>query len=398
MAKSNFPNLKIKSLVNSINSNTDSKDKTAFCFIGYFKIHEKKGQLLERGIKYENLYKLIDNNNLKYENIENFIDKVNSFMESMSYYGNEYKIYVEDKFNKLGYGIVKEEFIKNSIGLDKVIASYNSVENFSIEDLIDLFEMLNISDRFFNDFFTPSSITKLIAGLVATKEFNKNVINLYDPSCGIGRLLYHSLIVLKNKYPDKIINIYGADLNTRFAVFTESIFDIINFNHVRIYTGDTLKNNFNLPVIDICLSNPPYDKKNIELQFLDHIKKLGCRAFIVLPNSFNFSEKSKKIRQELLEKDLIRGIIQLPEKMFLNTNIATSIFEIDSDAYKQLENLCIKNKLTLNKLDPNKDLQAQIKELEKPTEKELQEAKYKSMSLAEMKIEYNRLCKLLIAS
>jgi hypothetical protein len=143
MAKSNFPNSKIKSLVNSINSNTNSEDKTDFCFIGYIRIYEKTDQVFKSGIKYENMYESINNNNLKYENIENFIGKVDSIIQSLNYFGHEYRNYIEDKFIKLGYETIKEEFKKNSIGLDKVIASYNSIENFSIEDLIDLTKRLN---------------------------------------------------------------------------------------------------------------------------------------------------------------------------------------------------------------------------------------------------------------
>lgn len=293
----------MKKIIDSINNNTHSKQKTLFVFIGYFRLYLHKGNLLRSGIEQSEIYQHINlDNQLKFNDSDTFISFVEDSLSTFKQlYGNEVSEIVRDNWNSLGYREIKEyEFKNNRNGINKVIETFDSIENLSIEDLIDTYEGLNISDKHFNDFFNPNSITKLVSEMVKTKDFDNDIINIYDPSIGIGRLIYHSFYSLKEKYPNKIINIYGIDLNYSFHLFTQSIFELINYNHVHIFRGNTLKdfNKFDIPHIDLCLSNPPYDKKKIELDFINHIRDLGCKSFMVLPNGW-LSGKKKK----LLEKN-----------------------------------------------------------------------------------------------
>lgn len=325
--------LQVEKLSNYILKNSFSKDKTAICFIGYFKILEYRGKLLNNRIDMKDIYKHINNSNdIKYSSIEEFINKVDSYINSFNNpnWSMNFSTLIRDNFNKLGFDKVKQDGKENISNYNKIIELYNSIENFSIDDLIDLFESLTHPDKSFNDFFTPQSVSKFIANMAITK-IDKKIINIYDPSCGIGRLLYYAFMNMKEKDDSLIINIFGVDLNSRFSIFTSSILELINYERVFIENKNTLKNEFIIPPIDICLSNPPFDKQNIELKFVEHILNLGCNAFVILPNSFTFSNNALKLRQNMIQKDLLKTIIQLPKNLFLNTSIETSIIEIDSN-------------------------------------------------------------------
>lgn len=101
-------------------------------------------------------------------------------------------------------------------------------------------------------------------------------------------------------------------------------------------------------------------------------------------------KKEEVIRKELIEQDLIRTIIQLPEKMFLNTNIAVNITELDNDVNKQIdrvEQICIKNKMIFNRIDGTKNIQEQVKKLEEElkTPEQKQKEEFGKLSLLQNK-------------
>ncbi len=383
----------MKKLAEKIILNTETKDKTAICFLGYYTLFMTKTILQnQENINQNDMYKYLERPLTHTKNKDTFIlkDKIirNSFKLNnisevlksidtlLNLYKNNYSKIIYNKIKKnwddLGLDVLKEEAKTNLNGINKVVSEFDSINNFNIEKLIDLFEELNVSDKFFNDFFTPNSITKMIGKFVNKIEFKNKEINIYDPSCGIGRLLYHSFVKLKEKYPNKTINIFGIDLNNRFKVFTESIFNLINYNNVYINYEDTLKAKIDLPIIDICVSNPPYNKKNIELDFVKHIKDLGCQAYIILPTSFNSTKKAEPLRESLMDNNLLKTVIQLPSKMFKDTNIQTIMIEINHTSFQKLERLFIKNKITFNKINFDKNVSIQINEL-KPKEEEKKE-------------------------
>lgn len=403
----------MKSLAKVIQANIHTKDKTSICFLGYIMLFTMKS-LLENNESEDysnNLYKYLERplthtkdknafvlkdkvikNSFKLNDIDSVLNLVETFLESYKsdYFknklGEDFYDRVNSNWQDLGLKEIRIEANKNKAGLNKVIEAFDKVDNFNIEKLIDLFEELNVSDKYFNDFFTPNDITKLISKMVSKDvQIEKNTINIYDPSCGIGRLLYHSFIELKEKYPNKTINIFGIDLCNRFVVFTESIFNLINVNHTFIERGNTLTDNFNFPQMDICLSNPPYDKKNIELEFVEHIENLGCNSYMVLPNSFSFHKKAETLRMSLMNKNLLKSIIQLPSNMFKNTSIPTQIVVLNNDPLKELEKFAIKNKGMFRRIDPNKDIKLQIEEFENELKKDSEIEEYRNINLLEMK-------------
>ena len=131
---------------------------------------------------------------------------------------------------------------------------------------MDLFEGLKITSKKLQDHFTPMDLSNF-ACKIALKESNrfdkKETIKIYDPTCGIGRLFYPTFIELREKYPTKTIKILGMDLCEEYAVFTQSLFSLINLNHTHIFIGDSLlADPFSGTKMDIVLSNPPFGIKD----------------------------------------------------------------------------------------------------------------------------------------
>lgn len=369
----------MKALINTIELNTNTKDKTAICFLGYYTLYNMKSILtqFENGFNDNNLYKYLERPLTHTEDKKGFIIKdkkirnsfkLNNIDEILYSIDNLFKFYkaqvktdmyerIVDTWGDLGLNELRKEAKENKIGINKVIKEFDNINNFNIEMLIDLFEELNVSNKFYNDYFTPNSISKLISSM-ASKDFNTNkpYINIYDPSCGIGRVLYHTFVELKEKYPNKKINIFGIDLCNRFKVFTESILSLINFDKTFIERGNTLKVNFNFPKMDICVANPPYDKKNIEIEFVKHIKELNCDSYVVLPLNFGFSEKASSLRLELMNNNLIKAIIKMPEKLFKGTSIATNIYVLRKNPLLDIEKLYNENKAIFKQIDKTKIL------------------------------------------
>lgn len=108
--------------------------------------------------------------------------------------------------------------------------------------------------------------------------------------------------------------------------------------------------------MDICVANPPYDKKNIEIEFVEHIKKLNCDCYVVLPLNFGFSEKASSLRLELVNTNLIKAIIRMPEKLFKGTSIATDIYVLRKNHLLDIEKFCNENKAIFKQIDKTKIL------------------------------------------
>ena len=384
----------IVNLAKRIKENLTIKDFTIACFILYFKLHLVKGMLLKRGVSQNDMYKHINDekNSFNLKSVENFeLHIANELDEINRIYGYEFKNMCKLKWDILGLSVIEEQIKTNKNGIQTIIELIDKeLHPLTIDSIFDLFEELNGSDRGLNDFFTPSSISKLIAQMVSSKKFGKN-INIFDPTIGMGRLMYHSFIELKEKFPMSNINIFGIDLNSRFVAISESLLNLVNNQNVFIKEGNTLKGDFSLPQMDICISNPPYEK-GIEYTFVEYIKNLNCKSFMILPSAFNSNKKAEKIKKELIDKNLLKTIIQLPSKLFKNTNIQTLIVELDNNPLKKIEELAINNKLLFERINYKKDVKSQIKEIEENNKKEEDKKNpYKGMSLLELKNEQKRL-------
>ena len=204
------------------------------------------------------------------------------------------------------------------------------------------------------EFFTPQTVSKLLARLVMDGKTNINKV--YDPTCGSGSLL----LQMKKQFEDHIIEdgFYGQEINmTNFNLARMNMFlHNVNYNNFSIKRGDTLLNplhNEEKP-FDAIVSNPPYSIKWIGdadptlinderfapagklapksyadfafiMHALSYLSSKGRAAIVCFPGIFYRKGAERTIRKYLIDNNFIDCVIQLPENLFFGTSIATCI-------------------------------------------------------------------------
>ncbi|QLB19342.1 type I restriction-modification system subunit M [Mannheimia granulomatis] len=204
------------------------------------------------------------------------------------------------------------------------------------------------------EFFTPQNVSKLIAQLALYGQTTVNKI--YDPACGSGSLLLQA----KKQFDDHVIEegFFGQEINhTTYNLARMNMFlHNINYDKFHIELGDTLIN----PKLkddkpfDAIVSNPPYSIKWIGsddptlinderfapagilapkskadfafiLHALNYLSAKGRAAIVTFPGIFYRSGAEQKIRQYLIEQNVVETVIALPPNLFFGTSIATNI-------------------------------------------------------------------------
>ncbi|MCK4019902.1 type I restriction-modification system subunit M [Streptococcus suis] len=207
------------------------------------------------------------------------------------------------------------------------------------------------------EFFTPQSVSKLLAKIVMLGKDEKNKINkIYDPACGSGSLLLQA----KKQFTEHIIEdgFYGQEINmTTYNLARMNMFlHNINYDKFSIERGNTLldpKHGNDKP-FDAIVSNPPYSikwigsddptlinddrfapagilapKSKADFTFIMHslsyLSSKGRAAIVTFPGIFYRGGAEQKIRQYLVDGNFVEAVIQLPGNLFYGTSIATCI-------------------------------------------------------------------------
>ena len=225
-------------------------------------------------------------------------------------------------------------------------------------------------------FFTPQQVSEIMASIVNPQAGDR----VYDPTCGSGSLLIRAA---KKGGLDKV-QIYGQELNSSSLSMARMNMFIHNIKDAKIAWGDTLANpqhldsDGNLMKFDCIVANMPFskanwangfnqagevsvddeeeqnkDKKKVEFKleagmhryhrfdigvlpaskgdwaFLLHMiasMNRNGRIAAVAPHGVLFRGASEgKIRQAIIEKNLIDAVIGLPENLFYATPIPACI-------------------------------------------------------------------------
>jgi len=283
---------KVQKLVETINKNSNSKVKTDYVFLGYFmllyfKLMLENTTTISQEDMYKYLYRtlqetgngfIIDTidgeyelqNSFKLNHIEEVINCVVFYLEyCKTLWGEEVYERTLENWNVLGFKQIQEDFINNRTGLQRIVEEFDKIDHFGIEDLIDLYEQLNMSDRRFNDFYTPEDISDSVSKITIVKNIDRykslqdkgELVKIYDPTCGCGRLLYSGFKELKKRGIENIL-VFGSDIYKPSCVFTKSIFELVNYNNNHIFEGNSLVHKFPIPQMDLVLGNPPFGPIN----------------------------------------------------------------------------------------------------------------------------------------
>lgn len=204
------------------------------------------------------------------------------------------------------------------------------------------------------EFFTPQSVSKLIAKLAI---HNQNTINkIYDPAAGSGSLLLQA----KKQFDAHIIEdgFFGQEINhTTYNLARMNMFlHNINYDKFNIALGNTLLNpQFgNDRPFDAIVSNPPYSinwvgsddptlinderfapagvlapKSKADFAFvlhaLSYLSGKGRAAIVCFPGIFYRGGAEQKIRQYLVDNNFVETVISLAPNLFYGTSIAVNI-------------------------------------------------------------------------
>jgi type I restriction-modification system, M subunit len=204
------------------------------------------------------------------------------------------------------------------------------------------------------EFFTPQSVSKLIARLAL---LGQNTINkVYDPACGSGSLL----LQVEKTFGEHHIEdgFYGQEINhTTYNLARMNMFlHGIGYEKFNIALGDTLldpQHGAEKP-FDAIVSNPPYSVSwigstdptlindprfapagvlapNTKADFafvlhaLSYLSAIGRAAIVCFPGIFYRGGAEQKIRRYLVENNFVECVIAMPPNLFFGTSIAVCV-------------------------------------------------------------------------
>lgn len=216
------------------------------------------------------------------------------------------------------------------------------------------------------EFFTVSNVAELVAKLAKPEPGDR----ICDPAVGSGGLLLLAAKEVQNQGSNDYA-LYGQESTGSTYQLARMNMFLNNEDSARLEWGDTLNNPLlveegKLIKYDICVANPPFSLKKWDIQsaedgsttrksesdqynrfhrgippkdkgdyaFISHIietlKPKTGRAAVIVPHGVLFRSGAEgKIRQAILQENLIDAVIGLPAGLFSTTGIQVAILVID---------------------------------------------------------------------
>ena len=226
------------------------------------------------------------------------------------------------------------------------------------------------------EFFTPKEVGWIIARIMNPEQGE----SVYDPACGSGGLLIKCELTVQEKYKEvkRPLQLFGQEMNhVTYAMSKMNM--IVHDMEGEIAIGDTLRNpkfvdSGGLRKFDKVVANPmwmqsgydggfyendPFDRfsagyptaNSADWGWIQHMLASlndNGRAGIVIDtgavtrgSGSEGSNKEKEIRKAFVDKDLIEGVILLPENLFYNTTAAGVILILNKSKPRERQNQVI---------------------------------------------------------
>ncbi|MHB9149462.1 MAG: type I restriction-modification system subunit M [Thermoleophilia bacterium] len=209
------------------------------------------------------------------------------------------------------------------------------------------------------EFYTPHAVSKLVAALASPEPGD----TICDPACGSGGLLIEAAHAVGS--PDHAL--FGMEVNgSTWALARMNMF-LHGADSARIEWCDTLNSpalveNDRLMRFDVVVANPPFSldkwgaeeaagdrygrywrgippKSKGDWAFITHMVEVAReregRVAVVVPHGVLFrGAAEKRIRQHMIEENLLDAVIGLPGNLFPTTGIPVAILVFDRSREK----------------------------------------------------------------
>jgi type I restriction enzyme M protein len=217
------------------------------------------------------------------------------------------------------------------------------------------------------EYYTPHAVARIMAAILVNEKEISNA-TVYDPSAGSGTLLMN----IAHAIGEKNCTIYSEDISQKSAnmLRLNLILNSLSHSIPNIIKGNTiLQPSYIKEKFQYIVSNPPFkldfsdyredltkdsfkerffagipnvpnakkESMAIYLLFIQHIMYSlapNGKAAVVVPTGFITAQSGieRKIREALVERGWLRGVVSMPSNIFASTGTNVSILFIDKKA------------------------------------------------------------------
>ncbi|WP_018639871.1 type I restriction-modification system subunit M [Parafrankia elaeagni] len=212
----------------------------------------------------------------------------------------------------------------------------------------------DVSGQKAGEFFTPREVVNLLVAILQPEPGE----SIYDPACGSGGMLVATINQVRGSGQDhRTLRLYGQEVNLTTSAIAKMNLFLHEIEDFEIKRGDTLRKPLfkepsgALTQFDVVIANPPFSleswgadqwasdpravggvppAKNGDFAFVQHMvasMRPGTgRVGVVMPHGVLFRGGAEaKIRQSLIERDLLEAVVGLPPNLFYSTSIPACI-------------------------------------------------------------------------
>ncbi|MBF0479974.1 MAG: type I restriction-modification system subunit M [Candidatus Omnitrophica bacterium] len=339
-------------------------------------VKDKKGKIIDSFLAdYYNLYARRDANNIG-EIINIVLDgieeenkaKLEGVFRGIDF-NNENKLGQTKDRNRM-LKMFLEDFNKPVLDMSPERVSADVIGNTYIY-LIEKFA--SDSGKKAGEFYTPEMVSRLVAKLAQPKEGDL----ICDPACGSGGLL----IEAAREVNDKNFALFGMEVNgstwalARMNMFLHG-YDSARIEWCNTLTSPALVEKDRLMKFNVVVANPPFSldkwgakeaesdrfnrfwrglppKSKGDWAFISHMieaaREKEGRVSVVVPHGVLFRGAAEgRIRQKMIEDNILDAVISLPGNLFPTTNIPVAVMVFDRSREKGGKNEKRKNVLFID--------------------------------------------------